>query len=169
MEIINYVNLTVIQDTRRNIKQTARDIYETLEILNHTRSVSLHQQITLPTSDSKALLNLTCRTEQRAIFRLRLLVRVYIQIRHKDQAVCPHCDEHFDIYTVHYISDCPASIVHQTKLLVDVPTNRYNAASMPLTMEILRRQGLYVLFILHIIINNVSDQIIKNAEGLAYT
>ena len=126
--------------TRRNIKQTVRDIYETLEQLNPTRSVSLHQHITLSISDSKALLNLTCRTEQRAIFRLRLFVRPYIQIRHKDQAACPHCDELFDIYTVHYISDCPASRVHRTKLLVDVPTNMYNAASTPL--EILRRQGM---------------------------
>ena len=31
--------------TRRYIKQTARDIYETLEYLNPTRSVSLHQQV----------------------------------------------------------------------------------------------------------------------------
>ena len=127
--------------TRRNIKQTAMDIYETLEQINPTRSVSLHQQITLSISDSKALLNLTCRTEQRAIFRLRLFVRPYIQIRHKDQAACPHCKELFDVYTVHYISDCPASRVHRTKLLVDVPTNMYNAASTPLTLEILRRQG----------------------------
>ena len=55
--------------TRRNIKQTARDICETLEQLNPTRSVYLHQHITLSASDSKALFNLTCRTDQRAIFR----------------------------------------------------------------------------------------------------
>ena len=53
--------------TRRIIKQTARDINETIEQLNPTRSVSLHQQVTLSTSDSKALLNLNNRSDQRAI------------------------------------------------------------------------------------------------------
>ena len=61
--------------TRRNIKQTARDIHETLEQLNPTRSVFLHQQITLSTSDHKSRLNMTCRTYQRAIYRLILFVR----------------------------------------------------------------------------------------------
>ena len=127
--------------TRQTIKQTARDIYETLEHLNPTRSVSLHQQVTLSTSDSMALINLNNRTDQRAIYRLRLFVRPYIQIRHQDRAVCPHCDEHFDIYTVHYIAICPASHVSRSKLMIDVPIHMYNIDSTPLTLEILRRQG----------------------------
>ena len=127
--------------TRRTIKQTARDIYETLEHLNPTRSVSLHQQVTISTSDSMALINLNNRSDQRSIYRLRLFVRPYIQIRHQDRAVCPHCDEPFDIYTVHYIAICPASHVSRSKLMIDVPIHMYNIDSTPLTLEILRRQG----------------------------
>ena len=55
--------------TRQTIKQTARDIYETLEQLNPSRSVSLHQHVSLSISDSKALLNMTSRSDQRAIYR----------------------------------------------------------------------------------------------------
>ena len=127
--------------TKRAIKQTARDIYETLEHLNPTRSVSLHQQVTLSTSDSRTLINLNNRSDQRAIYRLRLFVRPYIQIRHQDRAVCPHCDELFDIYTVHYIAVCPATHVSRSKLMIDVPIHMYNIESTPLTLEILRRQG----------------------------
>ena len=113
--------------TRQTIKQTAWDIYETLEQLNPSRSVSLHQHVSL--------------SDQRAIYRLRLFVRPYNQIKHTDQAVCPYCDEHFEIYTVHYICMCPASQVHRSKLLVDVPSHMYNIDYTPLTLEILRRQG----------------------------
>ena len=127
--------------TRQTIKQTARDIYETLEQLNPSRSVSLHQHVSLSISDSKALLNMTSRSDQRAIYRLRLFVRPYNQIKHTDQAVCPYCDEHFEIYTVHYICMCPSSQVHRSKLLVDVPSHMYNIDYTPLTLEILRRQG----------------------------
>ena len=127
--------------TKRNIEQTARDIYETIELLNPKRSVALHQQVCLSTKDNKALLNMTKRSDQKAIFRLRLFVRPYIQIRHQDRAVCPHCDEHFDIYTVHYIATCPASHVSRSKLMVDVPIHMYNIDTTTLTLEILRRQG----------------------------
>ena len=127
--------------TRRTIKQTARDINETIEQHNPTRSVSLHQQVTLSTSDSSALLNMTNRSDQRVIFRLRLFVRPFIQIRHQDRAVCPHCSEQFDIYTVHYIAVCPASHASRAKLMVDVPIHMYYIASKQLTLEILRRQG----------------------------
>ena len=127
--------------TRRTIKQTARDIYETIEQLNPTRSVSLHQQVVLSIRDSKALINMSNRLDQRVIYRLRLFVRPYIQIRHQANAVCPYCDEPFDIYTVHYIAVCPASHVSRAKLMVDVPIHMYNIASTPLTLEILRRQG----------------------------
>ena len=125
--------------TRQNIKQTARDIYETLEQLIPSRSISLHQHVSLSISDSKALLSMTSRSDQRAIYRLRLFVRPYNQIRHTYQAVCPYCDEHFDIYTVHYICMCPASQVHRSKLLVDVLM--YNIDNTPLTLEIIMRQG----------------------------
>ena len=37
--------------TRRTTKQTARNIYETIERLNPTRSVSLHQHVVLSTRD----------------------------------------------------------------------------------------------------------------------
>ena len=131
--------------TERNIikamKQTARDIYETIEHLNPTQSVSLHQQVTLSTSDSMTLINLNNRSDQRAIFRLRLFVLPYIQIRHQDRAVCPHCDKLFDIYTVHYIAVCPASHVSCSKFIIDVPIHMYNINSTPLPLEILRRQG----------------------------
>ena len=105
------------------------------------KTISAWNGLAFAEAPSLAVFNLTCRTEQRAIFRSRLFVRPYIQIRHKDQAACPHCDEHVYIYTVHYIAVCPASRVHRNKLLVDVPTNMYNAASTPLTLEILRRPG----------------------------
>ena len=36
---------------------------------------------------------------------------------------------------------CPASQVHRSKLLVDVPSHMYNIDYTPLTLEILRRQG----------------------------
>ena len=127
--------------TRQTIKQTARDTYETLEQLNPSRSVSLHQHVPLSISDSNALLNMASRSDQRAIYRLRLFVRPYNQIKHTDQAVFPYCDEHFDIYTVHYICMCPASQVHRSKLLVDVPSHMFNIDYTPLTLEILRRQG----------------------------
>ena len=84
---------------------------------------------------------MTSRSDQKAIFRLQLFVRPYIQIRHQDRAVCPHCDEHFDIYTVHYIAACPASHVSRSKLMVDVPIHMYNIDTTTLTLEILRRQG----------------------------
>ena len=126
--------------TRRTIKQTARDIYATLEHLNHKGSVSLHQQVTLSTSDSMTIITLNNRSDQRVIFRLRLFVRPYIQIRHQDRAVCPQCDELFDIYTVHYIAICPASHVSRSILMVDVPIHMYNIDSTPLTLKILRRQ-----------------------------
>ena len=127
--------------TRRTIKQTARDIYETIEQLNPTRSVSLHQQVVLSIKDSSALLNMFNRSDQRVIYKLRLFVRPYIQIRHQANAACPYCDEPFDIYTVHYIAECPASRVCRAKLMADVPVNLYNINSTPLTLEILRRQG----------------------------
>ena len=127
--------------TRRTIKQTARDIYETIEQLNPTRSVSLHQQVMLSICDNAALLNMSNRTDQIRIYRLRLFVRPYIKIRHKQNAVCSYCDEHFYIYTVHYIAKCPATRVFRDKLLADVPVNMFNIDSTPLTQEILRRQG----------------------------
>ena len=127
--------------TKRAIKQTARDIYETIEQLNPTRSVSLHQQVVLSIKDSTALLNMSNRPDQRVIYRLRLFVKPYIQIRHRTNAVCPYCDEPFDIYTVHYITECPASRVCRAKLMADVPVNLYNTDSTQLTLEILRRQG----------------------------
>ena len=86
----------------------------------------------------------TSRSYQRAIYRLILFVRPYNQIIHTDQTVCPYCDEHYDIYTVYYICVCPASQVHRSKLLVDVPSHMYNIDYTPLTLEslkIIRRQG----------------------------
>ena len=139
-DIDNYLLMSKAR-TRRTIKQTARDIYETIEQINPTRSVSLHQQVVLPIRDSTTLLNMSNRSDQRVIYRLRLFVRPYIQIRHQANAVCPYCDEPFDIYTVHYIAECPASRVFRAKLLADVPINMYNIDSTPLTTEILRRQG----------------------------
>ena len=139
-DIDNYLLMSKAR-TRRTIKQTARDIYETIEQINPTRSVSLHQQVVLPIRDSTTLLNMSNRSDQRVIYRLRLFVRPYIQIRHQANAVCPYCDEPFDIYTVHYIAECPASRVFRAKLLADVPINMYNIDSTPLTTEILRRLG----------------------------
>ena len=97
----------------------------------------------LSISDSKALLNMNSRSDQRAIYGLKLFVRPYNQIRHIDQAVCPYCEEHFDIYPVHYICVCPVSLsqVHRSKLLIDVPSHMYNIDNAPLTLQILRRQG----------------------------
>ena len=127
--------------TRRTIKQTAGDIYETIEQLNTTQSVSLHQQVMLSINDSTALLNMFNRSDQRGIYRLRLFVRPYIQIRRQANTVCPYYDELFDIYTVHDITECPASRVCRAKLMADVPVNLYNIDSTLLTLEILRRQG----------------------------
>ena len=112
-----------------------------IEQINPTRSVSLHQQVVLSNRDITSLLNMSNRSDQRRIYRLRLFVRPYIQIRHQANAVCPYCDEPFDIYTVHYIAECPASRGFRAKLLADVPVNMYNIDSTPLTTEILRRQG----------------------------
>ena len=139
-DIDNYLLMSKAR-TRRTIKQTARDIYETIEQINPTRSVSLHQQVVLSIKDSSALLNMFNRSDQRVIYKLRLFVRPYIQIRHQANAVCPYCDEPFDIYTVHYITECPASRVCRAKLMADVPVNLYNIDTTPLTLEILRRQG----------------------------
>ena len=68
-------------------------------------------------------------------------MRPYIQIRHKDQAAFPIVTNIL-IFTQYTISlECPASRVHPTKLLVDVFAYMYNAATTPLTLEILRHQG----------------------------
>ena len=104
-------------------------------------SVSLHQQVVPSIKDSTALLNMFNRSDQRVIYRLRLLVRPYIQIRHQANTVCPYCNEPFDIYTVHYITECPASRVCRAKLMADVPVNLYNIDSTLLTLEILRWKG----------------------------
>ena len=52
---------------RRTIKQTAMDINETIEQINPTRSVSLHQQVVLSIRDSRSLLNMSNRADQRRI------------------------------------------------------------------------------------------------------
>ena len=50
-EIDNHLPMSKSK-TKRNIKHTARDIYETIELLNPKRSVALHQQVCLSTNDN---------------------------------------------------------------------------------------------------------------------
>ena len=123
------------------IKQTAIDIHETLTYADPSPSVKLHQQIKLSKADMKSLMNLPNRFVQRRLFHLRLFVQPYTQIVDGPLAVCPYCDDHFNVYTVHYIASCPATRTLRTQLMADVPTNMYNADDTSLTLEILRRQG----------------------------
>ena len=127
--------------SKQSIQQTARDIYETLAYDNPSTTVAFHQKVALTNTQRKATLNIYNRATQRSLYRLRLFVKPYSQLVHKEEATCSYCGECYVMYTVHYLTVCPVIQLLRYKLMADVPIELYHTDNTTLTIEILRRQA----------------------------
>ena len=127
--------------SKQSIQQTARDIYETLAYDNPSTTVAFHQKVALTNTQRKATLNIYNRATQRSLYRLRLFVKPYSQLVHKEKATCSYCGECYVMYTVHYLTVCPVIQLLRYKLMADVPIELYHTDNTTLTIEILRRQA----------------------------
>ena len=95
----------------------------------------MHQKVAFTNTQCKATLNIYNRATQRALYRLRLFVKPYGQLVHKEEATC--------LWGVlwHYLTVCPVIQLLRYKLMADVPIELYHTDNTKLTIEILRRQA----------------------------
>ena len=100
---------------RNHIKMTAPDIHDAIIHHELSKSVALNQKLQMSESEKKQLWKMP-RLIQKDIFKLRTYAKTYKQIT-EGHDTCHYCDYTFDVYTDHYLIECPVNRIYRSKLI----------------------------------------------------
>ena len=98
-----------------HIKKTATDIHDAIIHHELCKSVALNQKLQMSKSEKRQLWKMP-RLIHKDIFKLRTYVKTYKQIT-EGHDTCHYCDYTFDVYTDHYLIECPANRIYRSKLI----------------------------------------------------
>ena len=96
-----------------HIKKTATDIHGAIIHHEPSKSVALNQKRQISESEKKQWLKIP-RLIHKDMFKLRTYAKTYKQFT-EGHDTCHYCDYTFDVYTDHYLIECPANRIYRSK------------------------------------------------------